>query len=123
MAYKTTLKENLAANTYKDLRALTDHEKAQRMEAYLKVKGEYSNTEILCEGMVEHLTRSELFSVANIIAVIRKDGLEQYFLKEISIKSSIILTLLFSFYDLSYLLYSYNEAKYRKEYDETFTRL
>lgn len=111
------------SNTYKDLKILTDHEKAQRMDAYMKCKNEYHNTELLDEKMIDHLVRSELFNISTIIADIRKDGIEKYFLKEISIKSSIVLTLLFAFYDLSYLLYTYTEAKSRKQYDDTFTKL
>lgn len=108
---------------YKDLKLLSDQEKLKRMDAYIKLKDEYKNSHIFDENLIDLLIRSEMFNISKIISTIKTNGIEQYFLKEISTKSSIILTLLFALYDLSYLLYSYLEEKCLKQYYDNFTRL
>lgn len=87
------------------------------------MENDYKDINFLSDQMKAHLIKSEMFKISTIIQDIKKQGVEKYFLKEISIKSSIILTLLYSYYDLCYLLYNYVEEKYIQEYETQFTRL
>lgn len=94
-----------------------------KSEVYLSIKKKYDKYQLFDDQLIDILIRSELYKTSSILSKYKKDLVEKFFLKEISIKSSIILTLLFSFYDLSYLLYNYAETQNHKDHLHVFGKL
>lgn len=120
---KGNVVENIKSCSYKELDLVEGDERLKESEEYRKLKTKYDKFSLFDDYLVDTLIRSELYKMSSVVGKYKKDSVEKFFLKEISIKSSIILTLLFSFYDLSYLLCRRVEVGNLVEFDLAYGRL